>query len=60
MLKDNDNSMTVEKAKAISEVAQTIINTAKIEIDFIKSIDSSDRKLPISHFIEDENQKQLT
>ena len=29
--------MTVEHAKAMSDVAQTIINTAKVEIDYIKA-----------------------
>lgn len=31
-------SVTVAEAKAICEVAQVIINTAKVEIDFIKAI----------------------
>jgi hypothetical protein len=62
LLKDEDNnSMTVEKAKAIAAVAQTIINTAKLEIDFVKAVDGSDRKLPVNKFIENsENTKQLT
>lgn len=28
--------MTVEQAKAVSEVAQTIINTAKVEVDYCR------------------------
>jgi len=40
MLKDDDqNSMTIEKAKAIVDVSQAIINTAKIEVDYIKATD---------------------
>lgn len=36
MLKDNENPMDLERAKVISEVAQTLINSAKVEVDFIK------------------------
>ena len=35
-LKDGD--MEIEKAKAITDVAQTIINSAKVEVDFIKTV----------------------
>lgn len=35
MLKDG--KMTVEQAKAISEMSQVIINTAKVEVDYIKA-----------------------
>ena len=35
MLKDEEaNSMTIEKAKAIADISQVIINTAKLEIQF--------------------------
>ena len=33
-----DNSITPEKAKAVCEVAQVIINSAKVELDFLKVI----------------------
>lgn len=33
----SDGSMTVEKAKAVSDISQTIINSAKVEVDFIKA-----------------------
>ena len=36
-LQDEDNPMEVGRAKAISDVAQTIINSAKVEIDFIRA-----------------------
>lgn len=36
-LKDGD--MEIEKAKTIADVAQVIINSAKIEVDYIKVID---------------------
>lgn len=35
-LKDNENPMDIERAKAISGVARTMINSAKTEIDFLK------------------------
>lgn len=35
-LADTDNPMELDRAKAISEVAQTIINSAKVEVDAYK------------------------
>ena len=32
-----DGELDVEKAKAINETAQTIINSAKVEVDYIKT-----------------------
>jgi hypothetical protein len=40
-LKDPDKPMEIERALAISEVAQTIINTAKVEIDLVKAVSGS-------------------
>ena len=37
-LKDDDKPMDLERAKAISEVAQTIINSAKVEVEFAKAV----------------------
>lgn len=34
MLKDSDKPMDIDRAKAISDVAQTIINSAKVEVEF--------------------------
>lgn len=36
-LGDADNPMDIERAKAIADVGQTIINSAKVEVDFIKA-----------------------
>jgi hypothetical protein len=36
MLKEND--MELEKAKAIADIAQVIVNSAKVEVDFIKVV----------------------
>ena len=35
-LKDRDNPMELDRAKAVSEVAQTIINSARVEVDYLK------------------------
>lgn len=36
-LLDEENPMDVTKAKAVADVAQVIINSAKVEVDFIKA-----------------------
>lgn len=36
MVKDGD--MELDKAKAIADIAQVIINSAKVEVDFIKTV----------------------
>lgn len=54
MLKDDDKRMSIEKAKVISDVAQTLVNTAKVEVDYLKATEQqhgtgfleSDRHLP--------------
>lgn len=35
-LRDKDNPMDIERAKAVSDVAQTIINSAKVEVEHLK------------------------
>jgi len=42
MLKDQDNPMDLDRAKVISEVAQTLINSAKVEVDFIKATEQTE------------------
>lgn len=36
-LRDEDKPMDLARAKAIADVAQTIINTAKVEVDYINA-----------------------
>lgn len=36
-----DGTIDVNRAKTISDVAQTIINTAKVEIDYIRATDAA-------------------
>jgi len=40
-LRDKSNPLDIERAKAISEVATTIINTAKVEVDYIRATGST-------------------
>lgn len=35
-LKDEENPMDIERAKTIADVGQTIINSAKVEVDFLR------------------------
>lgn len=37
-LQDDENPMDLDRAKAIADVGQVIINSAKLEVDFIKVI----------------------
>jgi len=38
-LMDEDTPMDIARAKAVADVAQVIVNSAKIEVDFIKATD---------------------
>lgn len=48
-LADEDKPMDIQRAKAISDVAQTIINSAKVEVDYARHIGGR----PASGFIPD-------
>lgn len=37
-LRAGNSNMTVEKAKAIGELAQTMINSAKVEVDMLRAV----------------------
>ena len=37
LLLDEDSTMDVSKARAIASLAQVVVNSAKIEVDFIKA-----------------------
>lgn len=37
-LRRGDEQMSVDKAKAIGDLAQTMINTAKVEVDMLKTL----------------------
>jgi hypothetical protein len=53
-LKDPDKPMDVNRAKAISSVAQTIINSAKLEVQYLRATDSADQ----SEFLIAEEQRK--
>ena len=36
---DPDNPMEINRAKAIADVAQVIVNSVKMEVDFLKATD---------------------
>ncbi|WP_206702489.1 hypothetical protein [Cupriavidus basilensis] len=36
-LRDKTNPISVEQAKAVAEVSQTIINSAKVEVEYLKA-----------------------
>ena len=38
-LKDPEKPMDLERARAVSEVAQTMINLAKVEVDMVRAVD---------------------
>ena len=40
-LKDTDHPMDIERALAVSEVAQVIINSAKVEVEMVKAVSAS-------------------
>ena len=40
-LKDAEKPMDIERAKAIADVAQVIVNSAKVEVDFLKMMDAN-------------------
>ena len=54
MLKDGD--IEIDKAKAISEVAQVIINSAKVEVQFLKEMGCNRH----TGFIQLENKDELS
>lgn len=39
-LQDQDNPMDIDRAKVVAEVAQVIVNSAKVEVDFLRATDS--------------------
>lgn len=43
-LRDGDANMTIEKAKAIGDLAQTMINSAKVEVDMARALGAKNMK----------------
>jgi len=60
LLKDEENkNMTVDKAKAIADISQVIINSAKLEIDFLKATDKMDGLVKTTGFIDNNEVKRI-
>lgn len=36
-LQDDENPLDLERAKVIAEISQTLINAAKVEVEFVKA-----------------------
>lgn len=53
-LRDTDDPMDIKRAKTIADVAQTVINTAKIELEFAELTGAA-----ISGFIDKTQRKAL-
>lgn len=41
-LQDEESPMDIDRAKAVSEVAQTLINSAKVEVDYLRVTGAKD------------------
>jgi len=46
-LQDDEKPMEIDRAKAIADVAQVIVNSAKIEVEYIRATGGN----PVTHFI---------
>lgn len=40
-LLDEEKPMDIDRAKAVADVAQVIVNSAKVEVDFLRATDRS-------------------
>lgn len=64
-LQDPDKPMEIDRARAISEVAQTVINTAKVELEFVEltgqktEIEFLRDEIPKAPLLENGSRKQL-
>lgn len=54
-LKDKDDPMELDRARAISEVAQKITDTARVEVEYLKTVGGESR----SGFLPTENDRAL-
>lgn len=46
-MRDTEKPMDIDRAKAISEVAQTVINSARVEVDYVRALGRSDMQIPV-------------
>lgn len=59
-LADRDRPLDLDRAKAIADVAQTIINSAKVEVDFIRATGSVESRFLESKTNPDELPQGIT
>lgn len=52
-LKDKDDPMDLDRARAIKDVGQTVVNSAKVEVDYIEATGQQGK----SPFIENDRPK---
>lgn len=52
-LKDKDDPMDIDRARAVKDVGQTLVNSAKVEVDYINATGTADT----SGFIENDRPK---
>ena len=45
-LRDKENPMEIARAKAVANIAQAIINSAKTEVAYLKASGMGDRQIP--------------
>jgi hypothetical protein len=50
-----NGKIDVEKAKAITNIAQVLVNSAKVEVDFLKNVNQQGN----TGFISDSGKKQI-
>lgn len=43
-LRDKDNPMDVDRARAVSEVAKQVIDSAKVEVDYLKATGAAESR----------------
>jgi hypothetical protein len=63
-LKSNDSNMDLERAKTIVNVSDAIINTAKVELQFLKDVGNGSMPDLIdatetAHFLQQENDPRV-
>ena len=53
---DKNKPMEIERAKAISKIADTVIESAKAEVAYLKALGRDDLSLPVFNALADKSQ----
>ena len=59
-LRDKTKPMEIERAKAISDVAKQVIESAKAEVAYVKAIGRDDVSLPVFNALPDKGKPDVT